>query len=93
MDMLLRYTTGEAHDLIKDCILLETSEEAYDQAMALLTKDYGHPATLAASYNETAQNWPRIVNGDKEGMTWVMGADEEDNKIYKKFLSYCEERR
>jgi hypothetical protein len=35
----------------------------------------------------------REMDGDKEGMTWVMGADEEDNKIYKKFLSYCEERR
>ena len=35
----------------------------------------------------------REKDGDKGGLTWVMGADEEDNKIYKKFLSYCEERR
>ena len=32
-------------------------------------------------------------DGDKCGPTWVMGADEEENKIYKKFLSYCKERR
>ena len=34
----------------------------------------------------------REGDGDKEG-TWVIGADEEDNKIYREFISYCEERR
>ena len=31
----------------------------------------------------------REGDGDKEG-TWVIGADEEDNKIYREFISYCE---
>ena len=28
-----------------------------------------------------------------EGMTWVKGAEEEENVRYRKFLNYCEERR
>ncbi|XP_072051190.1 uncharacterized protein [Amphiura filiformis] len=68
LDLLMRFTKGEAHELIKDCILLETPEKAYDKAVDLLKAEYGHPAILAAKYKEKAEKWPRIISGDKDGM-------------------------
>ena len=68
LNLLLTCTKGEAHDLIKDCILLPTSAEAYDKAINLLKTEYGHPAILAAAYKATTENWPQVASGDKNSI-------------------------
>jgi len=67
LELLLKYTRGQAHELIRDCPLIEDTQEAYTTALELLKRDYGHPAILAAAYKSKAEQWPRITGGDKEG--------------------------
>ena len=48
---LIKYTKGEARELIKHFIN-EKSELGYDNAMDLLQKQYGNPHTLLTSYRK-----------------------------------------
>jgi hypothetical protein len=78
LEMLLKYTYGEAKALIKDFTLIEPQVEAYKRAVALLTRDYGHPALLAEAYRTEAQEYPRVPSGDKEKL-----------KKYATFITNC----
>ena len=46
--MLLKYTKGEAKQLIKDCVFIGDTAEAYRTAIKLLKINYGQSAMLAA---------------------------------------------
>ena len=51
------------------------------------------------SANLPASNPTNFVSEDRrkedtqENQTWIKGGKEEDNKRYRKFLTFCEERR
>ena len=49
LSRLIKYTTGEAKDLIKDCNQ-EPSAEGYENAMELLQSRYGDVLKILASY-------------------------------------------
>ena len=68
LEMLLKYTTKDAHELIKQCPLIEPPEAGYRRALSLLKRDYGQPVILAAEYISKADSWPRIGHGDKESL-------------------------
>ena len=68
LELLLKFTKGEAHQLIKECILLDDPTDAYDLAMKLLQKDYGNPVILATTYKRRAEGWKQLSGGDKEGL-------------------------
>ena len=59
---LSRSTTGEAHEAIKGLLSLNT-QDAYDQAMALLERRYGDPFLVAQACKEKIMNWPAIKSG------------------------------
>ena len=60
---LIKYTAGEAKDLIKHCIQ-QPSAEGYDNAMELLESRYGDPLKILASYQREIKKWPSIRAGD-----------------------------
>ena len=62
--MLLKYTKGEAKQLIKDCVFIGDTAEAYRTAIKLLKINYGQSAMLAAKYKEKAEQWTPIKSGD-----------------------------
>ena len=68
LEILLKYTKVEAKNLIKDCILIDSSEDAYNRAIKLLKTTYGHPATIASAYEIKATNWPRLKSGNKDAL-------------------------
>lgn len=63
LDLLLRFTSGEAHDLIKECVLIEPSNAGYEHAKPLLHKNYRQPQVLAAAYKSKAESWDPILVG------------------------------
>ena len=65
LELLLRFTEGEAHDLIKECTLIEPPSCGYQRAKWLLQRNFGQPQVLAAAYKSKAESWSRIVVGDK----------------------------
>ena len=68
LELLLKYTKGEAHELIKECPLIEPPSKAYERAKWLLKRDYRRPPILAAAYKSKAEQWERIAAGDKVGL-------------------------
>ena len=68
LELLLKYTRGEAKELIKDCIFFESASDAYETAIKLLKETYGHPALLGAKYRQKAETWPQIRSGDGEAL-------------------------
>ena len=52
---LLKYTRGEAHDMIKHC-LHETLYIGYTHAQRLLRQRYGDPHIVLASYRKKVRN-------------------------------------
>ena len=60
---LIKYTTGEAKDLIKHCIQ-QPSAEGYENVMELLESRYGDPLKILASYRREIKKWPRIRPAD-----------------------------
>ena len=60
---LIKYTTGEAKDLIKHCIQ-QPSAEGYENAMKLLENRYGDPLKILASYEREIKKWSSIRVGD-----------------------------
>ena len=60
---LIKYTTGEAKDLIKHCIQQPTAE-GYENAMELLENRYGDSLKILASYRREIKKWPSIRAGD-----------------------------
>ncbi len=68
LEMLIKYTKGEARNLIKDCILIDNATEAYETAVTLMQSNYGHPAIVATAYQLKVERWPSIKAGDKEAL-------------------------
>ena len=60
---LIKYTTGEAKDLIKHCIQQSLSE-GYKNALELLRIRYGDPLKVLATYRKEFRRWPTIKAGD-----------------------------
>ena len=60
---LLKYTSGEAKELINHCIQLPSSED-FKYAKYLLEKVYGNPQKILASYRKEIEQWPQIRFGD-----------------------------
>ena len=63
---LLKYTRGEAHDLIKHCVQ-EPSYMGYSHAQQLLRKRYGDPHIILSTYRKEVRNWPKLKFGDAKG--------------------------
>ena len=64
---LLKYTRGDAKELIKHCIH-EEAHSCYDTALRLLEKEYGSPFKIAAAYLEKLKSWPTIKANDALGL-------------------------
>ncbi len=60
---LLKYTEGDAKDLIKHCVH-EESTTCYSTAINLLEKEYGNPYTISCAYLEKLKSWPQIKPND-----------------------------
>ena len=63
---LLKYTRGEAHDLIKHCVQ-EPLYMGYSHAQQLLRKRYGYPHIILSTYRKEVRNWPKLKFGDAKG--------------------------
>ena len=53
---LIKYTSGDARELIRHCIQLP-SNEGFKHAKYLLEKVYGNPHKILASYRKEVKNW------------------------------------
>ena len=60
---LLKYTVGEAKELIKHCIQLP-HDKGYKYAKSLLEKTYGNPHKILSSYRKEVKDWPQVKFGD-----------------------------
>ena len=60
---LIKYTSGDARELIRHCIQLP-SNEGFKHAKYLLEKLYGNPHKILASYQKEVKNWQPIKFGD-----------------------------
>ena len=60
---LLKYTAGDAKDLIKHCIH-EDDNMCYIRAVELLDKEYGNQQLLSSSYLKELKKWPTIKFND-----------------------------
>ena len=64
---LLKFTEGDAKDLIKHCIH-EDHDTCYAVARSLLEKEYGNPLKIACAYLEKLKGWPTIKANDAVGI-------------------------
>ena len=62
---LLKFTSGEAKDLIKDCIHL-SEESCFTKAMDLLEKKFGDKERIINHYLDTLRSWPKINQNDAQ---------------------------
>ena len=60
---LIKYTSGEAKELIRHCIHLPPSV-CYQEAKALLSKEYGDSYIISATYMKELRKWPQIKYAD-----------------------------
>ena len=60
---LIKYTKGEAKEIIKHCIQHPPKLE-YQNALILLEKQYGDPFRIMSSYRKEIKLWPEITAGD-----------------------------
>ena len=67
---LLKYTSGDAKDLIKHCIY-EDNDKCFDTAISLLDAEYGNRQVIVNSYLSQLKHWPVVKLND--------------GKAYKKF--------
>ena len=63
---LIKYTTGEAKELIKHCIE-QPANKGYENAVNLLYRRYGDQHTTLAAYKKEEKEWPQIKVGDAAG--------------------------
>ena len=64
---LLKYTKGEAKELIKHCVYDE-NESCYETALNLLKEEYGNPFHIACAHLEKLKSWPQIKANDAHGL-------------------------
>ena len=74
---LLKYTNGEAHELVKSCHS-SNIKESYVNAKAILNKHYGNEYKIAQQYLSKLNNWPQI-----------RGEDPAEMKRFATFLISC----
>ena len=60
---LIKYTTGEAKELIKHCIQ-EDPDAGYTHAKRLLKEQYGNPHRIASAYVKELRTWPILKDGN-----------------------------
>ncbi|MEL7338835.1 MAG: DUF1759 domain-containing protein [Bacteroidota bacterium] len=63
---LIKYTSGEARELIQHCIHLPQTI-GYETARDLLQRRYGSPYTVISAYRKEIKMWPTIKAGDAVG--------------------------
>ena len=63
---LIKYTTGEAKELIKHCIE-QPANKGYEDAVNLLYRRYGDQHTILAAYKKEVKERPQIKSGDAAG--------------------------
>ena len=66
LTQVIQYTSGEAKDLVKNCIYLP-SEEGYRKAMRVLHNRYGDPHKILAAYKKEIKEWPAVKAGNAAG--------------------------
>ena len=66
---LIKYTSGDARELIKHCIQLP-SNEGFKHAKYLLEKAYGNPQKILASHRIEVKNWQPIKFGGAVACRW-----------------------
>ena len=59
---LLKYTVGEAKELIKHCIYLPHGK-GYKYAKSLLKENYGNPHKTLSSYRKDVKGWSQVKFG------------------------------
>eukprot|EP00057_Strongylocentrotus_purpuratus_P007889 XP_011662363.1 PREDICTED: uncharacterized protein LOC105437462 [Strongylocentrotus purpuratus] len=68
LELLLKYTRGEAHELIRECPHIQPSKRAYETAKSMLHRDYGKQSNIINAYKERAIAWEQIRSGDRQGL-------------------------
>lgn len=68
LELLLKYTKGEAHELIKECPHITPPEMAYAIATQMLEEDYGHTVSITNAYLARAKGWEPLKSGDPQGL-------------------------
>ena len=63
---LLKYTSGDAKELIKHCIH-EDEKQCYAEAIKLLDAEYGNQQILVHSYLKELKQWPPVKSNDSSG--------------------------
>ena len=63
LNRLIKYTSGEAKDLIKHCIH-ESSSSCYDRAISLLNAEYGNKYKVSCAFMEELRTWPQLKAND-----------------------------
>ena len=64
---LEQFTTGQARELVKSCHHM-TAERSYQEARALLKRNYGNEYRIAAAYMEKVLKWPDIKPEDNQNL-------------------------
>ena len=62
---LIKYTTGEVKEMVKNCIQLPP-KEGYETEKEMMHKLYGDPHRVIAAYHKEIKQWPQIKPGDAE---------------------------
>ena len=62
---LIKYTTGKAKEMVKNCIQLPP-KEGYETVKEMMHKLYGDPHRVIAAYHKEIKQWPQIKPGDAE---------------------------
>ena len=60
---LIKYTKGDAKDMVKNCIQLPP-KDGFKTAKHLLNERYGNPHRIIAAYRREIKQWPHIKSGD-----------------------------
>ena len=64
---LLKYTKGQANELVKSCSGLDP-KSSYDLARKTLKETYGNEYNISNCFLEKLENWPQVENEDSEGL-------------------------
>jgi hypothetical protein len=75
---LEQYTSGEAKDLVRSCLCLDSSV-GYNKSKDLLKENFGSEYKIATSFVEKALNWPVVRSEDADAL-----------KMYSLFLLGCQ---
>ena len=63
---LIKYTTGDAKDLIKH-LVHASPDTCYDEAVDMLDKEYGNPHLIHQSYIRELRQWEQLKPNDTAG--------------------------